>query len=95
MIVCIDGILTPEEADALNRQLAEFSFEDGRASAGVDAQRVKNNLQVRIETEPRARPLIDAVVKALERQPLFVAATLAQRISLPTACASVRATRRK
>jgi PKHD-type hydroxylase len=83
MIVQIEGLLAQEELDQLNRQLAGLAFEDGRLSAGVDAQRAKNNLQLRMDTEPRARPLAEAVVRALDRSPLFFAAALPHRYSAP------------
>lgn len=83
MIVRIDGLLGQDELDILNRQLAELPFKNGRVTASPVAQLVKNNLQLSVDIEPRIRPLVEMIVKAVERNPLFFAAALPHRISAP------------
>jgi len=76
MIIVVDGLLVQAEIAALNRGLAAIRFGDGFIRAGPGARESKNHLRIGAETAPLARPLIEAVVKAVDRSPLFFAATL-------------------
>jgi len=83
MLVRIDNVLSREELDTLGRQLAELKFEDGRSTAGEVAQRVKHNLQITVDREPRARPMADLVTAAANRNQTFISATLPSKMSTP------------
>jgi len=83
MVLYIDNLLSTAELEALTRQLGEMSFEDGLATAGDEARRVKNNQQITVDRFPQARPLIETVVAAVQRHALFMSAALPRRISAP------------
>jgi len=83
MVLYIDDLLSKTELEALTRQLAGMSFEDGLVTAGDEARRVKNNQQITVDRFPQARPLIETVVAAVQRNALFMSAALPRRISAP------------
>jgi PKHD-type hydroxylase len=83
MLVRIDNVLSQEELDTLRSQLAGLKFEDGRSTAGEIAQRVKHNLQITVDREPRARPAADLVTAAVNRNKTFTSATLPSKMSTP------------
>ncbi len=83
MILHLDQLLAQAELDALNLQLADLPFGDGAATAGDDARRAKNNLQISVDLVPQARPLVEMIVNAVQRNALFGSATLPSRISAP------------
>jgi PKHD-type hydroxylase len=70
MLLCIDQVLTPQELGRITDKLATAEFVDGKTTAGWYAQQVKNNLQVKSESEP-AQELNAIVFQALLRNPLF------------------------
>ena len=57
-------------------------WQDGRVTAGHQSARAKNNQQL-AEDYPLARQLGDAILAALQGNPLFVAAALPQRVFPP------------
>ncbi|HEX4025603.1 MAG TPA: Fe2+-dependent dioxygenase [Steroidobacteraceae bacterium] len=82
MIVRISALLGPEQLAAVGEQLRGASWEDGRATAGFQSAQVKHNLQL----DPRSAAARDAgeiVVRALERNALFIGSALPQHVFPP------------
>lgn len=82
MLLHIPEVLSPDLLDRFRDRLARADWHDGRRSAGHQALAVKHNLQL-AEDDPLARELADPVLSALERNPLFLSATLPARIFPP------------
>ena len=78
----IPNVLTPEQVREARRKLDEAEWVDGRVTAGHQSARVKHNRQLP-ETHPVAEELGDAILTALQRQPLFISAALPLRIFPP------------
>jgi PKHD-type hydroxylase len=82
MIVRISALLGPEQLATVGAQLHTAAWEDGRATAGFQSAPVKHNLQL----EPdgiAARTAAEIVVRALERNALFISAALPQHVYPP------------
>jgi PKHD-type hydroxylase len=62
--------------------LDQAEWIDGRATAGYQSARAKNNLQLP-EGHPAAEQIGDVILTALQRNPLFVAAALPLRVFPP------------
>lgn len=85
MMLVIEGLLTAEEVRHVMDALRSAPWRDGRLTAGVDAARVKSNLQA----DPD-----DAVVKALaermqarvQMHPEVMSGALPARMSVPRFC---------
>ena len=82
MLIHVPAVLARDQIAECRRVLATLEWVDGRATAGYLSAAVKNNMQVR-EGDAGARPVIDTIMTALERNPLFVAAALPQKIVPP------------
>ena len=82
MLVTIPDMLTSEELAYVRQILENTSWVDGRATAGDQAAKVKNNLQVPIDA-PAAQELGQIVVRALARNPIFTSAALPLRVLPP------------
>lgn len=82
MIVAIPNVLSAPQVSDMRRQLDAAEWVDGRVTAGHQSARTKDNVQLP-EDSPLARQLGDAIVAALERNPLFVAAALPLKIFPP------------
>jgi PKHD-type hydroxylase len=82
MLVTIPEVLTGEELAHIRKVLESTSWVDGRATAGDQAAKVKNNLQVPIDS-PAAQELGQIVLRALARNPKFTTATLPLRVLPP------------
>ena len=82
MLIRIEKVLTADQLAECRRALAEAEWTDGRATAGYQSARVKDNMQVP-ETHPTARRLGDMILTVLERHPLFMAAALPQKVVPP------------
>jgi PKHD-type hydroxylase len=82
MLLKIANLLTPQALAQARQLLAQASWQDGRASAGAQAARVKNNEQLPTGSEP-ARQLQALVLRALERHPMFFSAALPKRMLPP------------
>ncbi|MFC4527830.1 Fe2+-dependent dioxygenase [Dyella halodurans] len=84
MLVVIPGVLDGEQLKLFRQRLdsAEAPWVDGRATAGHQGAQVKRNLQLAEDT-PMARELGGIVLAVLERHPLFISATLPQRVYPP------------
>jgi PKHD-type hydroxylase len=82
MLLQIPGVLKKDEVDGVLRELGQSAYEDGRASAGLVARDVKNNLQVKRDAEAmqRCAPMI---LEALRRNGTFYSAALPNRIHGP------------
>ena len=84
MLVRIPQLLSDEQVLAIRAALdaPDARWVDGRATAGHQGTRVKQNQQIE-ETSALARTLGDIVLAALERHPLFISAVLPQRVYPP------------
>jgi PKHD-type hydroxylase len=82
MLIRIPGVLTPDQVAHCRERLAEGEWLDGKVTAGPQAALAKENLQLR-EGSPVARELGDLVLRALERNPLFIGAALPKQVFPP------------
>lgn len=82
MIVHVPNILSPAQAAHCREVMGRASWIDGRITAGYQSAQVKDNRQLP-ENSPEARELGDMIVAALERNPLFITATLPLRVFPP------------
>ena len=82
MIVHVPNVLNPEQIARCREVMNRASWIDGRATAGFQSATVKDNRQLP-EHSPEARELGDMIVAALERNPLFITATLPLRVFPP------------
>jgi PKHD-type hydroxylase len=84
MVVEIPDALDANAITAIRERLerAGDAWVDGRATAGRQGAQVKRNLQI-AEDSRVAHELGDAVVAALERNPLFISAALPHRVYPP------------
>jgi len=84
MLLRVPNVLDDAKVRDLRRRLdgARDAWVDGRATAGHQGAQVKRNRQI-AEDAPIARTLGDTVTAALERNPLFLSATLPARIYPP------------
>ncbi len=82
MIVTIPDLITPEELAYMRQVLEGTEWVDGRVTAGSQAVKVKNNLQLPIESQT-AQELGQIVLRALARSPVFTSAALPLRILPP------------
>lgn len=82
MLVHVPGVLPPEQVAHARRLLENAEWVDGRVTAGHQSARAKNNMQLRIDT-PQAQELGDMILKALERNALFITAALPLRVFPP------------
>ncbi len=81
MLLEIPNVLTPDELRGLSQGLAKLSYSDGRLTAGNQAVRVKNNLEIQPckEWEPLAR----TVMAGLMRNETFIRFTLPRKLMNP------------
>ncbi|MGL5131754.1 MAG: Fe2+-dependent dioxygenase [Planktothrix sp.] len=70
MILCIADVLTPEELETTLTLLQEAEFIDGKTTAGRYVKSVKNNQQIKTDTEVTS-DLRNIVLEALKRNELF------------------------
>ncbi|MGV3654743.1 MAG: Fe2+-dependent dioxygenase [Noviherbaspirillum sp.] len=82
MMVHIPQVLSPEQAAEMRHLLDGAAWEDGGATAGAQASRIKRNRQLPAAS-PLSQRLGQAVADALNRHPLFVSAVLPRRILPP------------
>jgi len=82
MLIRIAGLLDAASLAEARRLLDGAAWEDGRATAGPQAARVKNNQQLARASEA-ARALQARVLGALERHPAFFSAALPKRVLPP------------
>jgi PKHD-type hydroxylase len=79
MLLVIENVLPPEAVDRLMGELAAAAWKDGAATAGTRSVAVKQNEQLSL-SDPHARELGNRILSALGCNPLFVSATLAEKI---------------
>jgi PKHD-type hydroxylase len=82
MIVQVTNVLNAEQIACCREVMNRASWMDGRVTAGHQSAQVKDNRQLP-ENSPEARELGDMIVGALERNPLFITATLPLRVFPP------------
>jgi PKHD-type hydroxylase len=82
MLITLTNVLTPQEIEHINQTISGVQFQDGQLTTGFSARGVKRNLQLPPDS-PQAKELGQVVVKALQRQPLFMAAAIPARIHPP------------
>ncbi|MBS7541773.1 Fe2+-dependent dioxygenase [Ancylobacter oerskovii] len=82
MLVTIPDVLTRDEVAYCRRVLEASQWVDGRTTAGAQAAKAKNNLQIP-EDSKEARELGDIVLRALGRNPVFNSAAMPLRVLPP------------
>ena len=82
MLVTIPDVLKPEEVAHIRGVLEATDWVDGRTTAGDQAAKVKNNLQVPVDS-PVAQELGQIVMRALGANPTFMTAALPLRVLPP------------
>lgn len=82
MLLTLPNVLSAEEVRLLRQGLAQAPWEDGRASAGQQAQAVKHNQQLPHECEA-AQQVRQQVLDGLNRSALFFSAALPLRLFTP------------
>ena len=82
MLIQIPEVLTASEVERCRQLLERADWIDGRATAGYQSGRVKDNVQLR-EDDPAAREIGNLIVRSLENNALFMAAALPFRVFPP------------
>ena len=82
MILCIPSVLAPLEVAECRKILESALWEDGRTTAGHQAAKVKDNMQIPGD-HPAARQVGQIILKALSSNPLFMSAALPLHILPP------------
>ena len=82
MLLQIPKVLDAGQVAHCREALERAEWVDGRATAGHQSERVKNNMQVP-EGHPVARELGDMILAALERNALFITAALPLKVYPP------------
>jgi PKHD-type hydroxylase len=82
MLVAIPDVLSADHLAHIRRILENTSWVDGRKTAGDQAGKVKNNLQIPVDA-PAAEELGQIVLTALAANATFTAATLPARVLPP------------
>jgi PKHD-type hydroxylase len=77
MLICIENLINEATVARLRSWMAEATYEDGRATAGGNARKVKNNEQVSDDPDrrdPKLEEMQDLVMDLLWGHDLFMAA---------------------
>lgn len=82
MILCIPDVLTPEQTARCRELLESAQWEDGKKTAGHQAVKAKDNMQV-AANDPNGVEVQRAILSALAGNPLFMSAALPLRILPP------------
>jgi PKHD-type hydroxylase len=82
MLLHIPDVLTPAQVAECRDALDKAEWTDGRATAGYQSQRVKNNQQL-AEDHPTAVRLGDMILNVLNRNPLFMSGALPMKVVPP------------
>ena len=80
MLITISDLLDSQTLDEVRHLLKDADFIDGKFSAGRDAQRVKNNAELKGDS-PHADRLNQMVLGALYNHPTFQAAAMPLKMS--------------
>ena len=86
MLICIENLIDEATVARLRSWLAEATFEDGKATAGGNAAKVKNNEQVSSDPDrpdPKLGEMQDLVADLLWDNGLFYAAAQPKEILSP------------
>ncbi|MCT7974428.1 Fe2+-dependent dioxygenase [Laspinema olomoucense] len=79
MILCIEQVLLSNQLDEIHRLLKDAEFVEGKLTAGRYAKTVKDNYQLKGDTEV-ARKVRGIVHNAIAQNPLFKASVRPQKI---------------
>lgn len=82
MLLQIPEVLSAEQVAGFRKVLQTSNWVDGRITAGHQSARAKDNLQLPEDNEDAQR-LADTILKALEGNPLFMAAALPLKVFPP------------
>jgi PKHD-type hydroxylase len=82
MLLDIPNVLSPEQISEARKLLETADWVDGKVSAGHQGARVKDNMQLPVES-PVARQVGAMILKALGSNPLFMSAALPLHILPP------------
>jgi PKHD-type hydroxylase len=82
MLLQVPNVLNAEQVAECRATLEQAEWIDGRATAGHQSARAKDNLQLS-EQDSAARQLGDLILAALERHPLFMSASLPLKVFPP------------
>jgi PKHD-type hydroxylase len=82
MLLQVPNVLSAEQVAQFRRALGEADWADGRITAGYQSAQAKHNQQLP-EESPIAQQLGEAVLAALQRNPLFMSAALPLKIFPP------------
>jgi PKHD-type hydroxylase len=82
MLITIPAILSRKQIGDYRRQLDEVGWQDGKLTAGPQSGKVKHNEQADA-ADPMTRRLVDRLLRALERHPLFLSAALPRHVFPP------------
>lgn len=82
MLITLNAVLNKEELAVASDLLSRGSFEDGKLSAGQEAVRVKNNLELSGQDD-LLTPLNNLVMGKLIKHPVYLAAALPLKIATP------------
>lgn len=82
MLLTINEVLTPEEVKVARDLLAQGEYIDGKLTAGLEADRVKNNLELNRD-ENLMTPLNNLVMGKLVQNSVYLAATFPKQIMAP------------
>lgn len=82
MLISIPDVLAPDQVAHARLRLDQAEWVDGRATAGHQGARVKDNEQIPVG-HPAAREIGDMIVRALSKNPLFITAALPLHVLPP------------
>ncbi|MBL8517937.1 MAG: Fe2+-dependent dioxygenase [Betaproteobacteria bacterium] len=82
MMLPVENVLTADELANIRKLVDGAEWEAGRETAGAQAALLKNNEQLRHESEAM-RAIRQIVLGALDRHPVFFSATLPKRVFSP------------
>jgi PKHD-type hydroxylase len=82
MLVHVAAALTAVQVQTVRARLSDATWADGRLTAGYRSAEVKSNLQVP-QSDPAAQAASGLILKVLERNALFISATLPHHVYPP------------
>jgi len=82
VLLVIENLLDREDVLSLRKRLADAPWKDGAETAGTRSVTVKQNLQLGL-SEPMTSELGNVILRKLGHHPLFIAASLAEKIFPP------------
>lgn len=82
MLVHVTAVMAPPQVQAIRARLTGAPWTDGRATAGYRSAQVKANLQIS-QSDPAVQEAGAVILAALERNALFISATLPHHVYPP------------